>query len=113
MVHMPSHIYARVGRWEDAGLANQNAMKADTRYRAAFPRPGFYAIYMTHNAHFLAFVSMMQGRSAQSIALANDVVSGIPQDFPKDFAAIVDGYMIFRSEAWMRFGRWEEILREP
>jgi len=79
MVHMPSHIYARVGRWEDAALANQKAMEVDTRYRAAFPRPGFYAMYMAHNAHFLAYVSMMQGRSAQSIALANDVVSGIPQ----------------------------------
>ena len=113
MVHMPSHIYARVGQWDDAALANRSAMKADARYRAAFPRPGFYGMYMAHNAHFLAYVSMMQGRSAQSIALANDVVSGIPPDFLKDFAAIVDGYMIFRSEALMRFGRWEEILKEP
>jgi tetratricopeptide (TPR) repeat protein len=113
MVHMPSHIYARVGRWEDAAAANRNAMKADTRYRAAFPRPGFYGMYMGHNTHFLVFVSMMQGRSAQSIALANDVVSGIPADFIKDFTAIVDGYMIFRSEALMRFGRWDEILKEP
>ena len=113
MVHMPSHTYARVGRWQDAALANQNAMKADTRYRAAFPRPGFYAMYMAHNTHFLAYVSMMQGRSAQAIALADDVVSGIPQDFLTNYAAIVDGYMIFRSEALMRFGRWEKILKEP
>jgi tetratricopeptide (TPR) repeat protein len=70
-------------------------------------------MYMAHNAHFLAYVSMMQGRSAQSIALANDVVSGSPPDFLKDFAAIIDGFMIFRSEALMRFGRWEEILNEP
>jgi tetratricopeptide (TPR) repeat protein len=113
MVHMPSHIYARVGQWDAAAVANRNAIRVDTRYRAAFPRPGFYAYYMAHNAHFLAYVSMMQGRSAQSIALANDVVSGIPQDFLKDFADIVDGFMIFRSEALMRFGRWEEILKEP
>ncbi|HTL59870.1 MAG TPA: hypothetical protein VL361_29635, partial [Candidatus Limnocylindrales bacterium] len=103
MVHMPSHIYARIGRWEQAAAANRNAMQVDARYRAVFPRPGFYAMYMAHNAHFLAYVSMMQGRSAQSIALANDVVSGIPQDFLTNFAAIVDGYMIFRSEALMRF----------
>ena len=113
MVHMPSHIYARVGRWEEAALANRNAMKADARYRSVFPRPGFYAMYMAHNAHFLAFVSMMQGRSAESIALANQVVSGIPDDFLKDYAAIADGFMIFRSEALMRFGHWEEILKEP
>lgn len=113
MVHMPSHIYARVGQWADAAFANRNAMKADRRYRAAYPRPGFYAMYMTHNTHFLAYVCMMQGRSAESIALADQVVSGIPADFLKDYAAIADGFMIFRSEALMRFGRWEEILREP
>ena len=113
MVHMPSHIYARVGQWQDAAMANRNAMKADKRYRAAFPRPGFYAMYMAHNAHFLAFVSMMQGRSAASIALANEVLSGIPEDFRKDYAAFADGFMIFRSEALMRFGHWEEMLNEP
>ncbi len=113
MVHMPSHIYARVGLWREAATANQAAIKADQRYRAAFPRPGFYAIYMAHNTHFLAYVSMMQGRSADSIALADQVVSGIPEDFLKDYAAIADGYMIFRAEVLMRFGRWGDIFKEP
>jgi len=113
MVHMPSHIYARVGQWEKAAAANRKAMKADARYRAAFPRPGFYAMYMAHNAHFLTYVSMMQGRSAEAIALAARVVSGIPKDFLKDYAAVGDGFMIFRSEALMRFGCWEEMLNEP
>jgi len=113
MVHMPSHIYARVGLWQEAATANRVAMKADQRYRTVFPRPGFYAMYMAHNTHFLAYVSMMQGRSANSIALADQLVSGIPEDFLKDYAAIADGFMIFRAEAFMRFGRWEEILKEP
>lgn len=113
MVHMPSHIYIRVGQWEKAGTANRNAMQADMRYRAAFPRPGFYAMYMAHNTHFLAFVAMMQGRSAEAIALADRMVSGMPEDFLRDYAAIADGFMIFRAEVFMRFGRWEEILKEP
>jgi tetratricopeptide (TPR) repeat protein len=113
MVHMPSHIYARVSRWEDAAECNRQAMKADARYRAAFPRPGFYAMYMAHNTHFLAYVSMMQGRSAESIRLARQVVNGIPDDFLKDYTGIADGFMIFVSEALMRFGKWEEILAEP
>jgi tetratricopeptide (TPR) repeat protein len=113
MVHMPSHIYARVGQWEQAALANRNAMKADARYRAAFPRPGFYAMYMAHNTHFLAFVSMMQGRRTEAMALADQVVSGIPEDFRRDFTAIVDGFMIFRAEVAMRFGLWQRVLDEP
>jgi len=113
MVHMPAHIYARVGRWEDAAQSNRDAMKADLKYRAAYPRPGFYGLYMTHNAHFLAFVSMMQGRSADTIELARQMVASIPPDFRQDYAAIADGFLIFTSEALMRFGRWEEILAEP
>jgi tetratricopeptide (TPR) repeat protein len=113
MVHMPAHIYARVSRWEDAAEANRRAMKADARYRAAYPRPGFYALYMAHNAHFLTYVTMMQGRSAESIRLAREVVSGIPEDFLRDYPGIADGFMIFASEVLMRFGRWEAILAEP
>jgi tetratricopeptide (TPR) repeat protein len=113
MLHMPAHIYARVGRWEDAADSNRRAMQADVQYRAAFPRPGFYAMYMAHNAHFLGFVSMMQGRSKDAIQIARDLVASVPPDFLKDYAGIADGYMIFVSHALMRFGRWDEILAEP
>jgi len=113
MVHMPAHIFIRVGRWLDAAIASRNAMKADVRYRAAFPRPGFYGQYMAHNTHFLAFVAMMQGHSAEAISLAKQTVSEIPDDFLKDYVEIADGFMIIKSEVLMRFGRWEEILQEP
>lgn len=113
MIHMPAHIYARVSRWEDAAESNRQAMKADARYRTAFPRPGFYAMYMAHNAHFLAYVSMMQGRSADTVRLAREMVAAVPDEFLKEYAPIADGYMIFVSEALMRFGKWEEILAEP
>ena len=113
MVHMPAHIFIRVGQWEDASMASRNAMKADVRYHAAFPRPGFYGQYMAHNTHFLAFVAMMQGHSAEAISLAQQMVSEIPTDFLEDYVEIADGFMIIKSEVLMRFGRWEEILHEP
>jgi tetratricopeptide (TPR) repeat protein len=113
LVHMPSHIYARVGRWAEAAASNSAAMNADKLYRASHPRPGFYAMYMAHNEHFLAFTSMMRGRSAEALQLARGMVSSMPEDFLQEFAQIADGYMIFPSEVLMRFGRWEEILDEP
>jgi tetratricopeptide (TPR) repeat protein len=113
MVHMPSHIYARVGKWDQAATANRDAMKADTLYRSVYPRPGFYAMYMAHNAHFRAFVAMMQGQSGEALTCARAMVAGIPEEFLKNFTPIVDGYMVFVSEALMRFGRWEEVLKEP
>jgi tetratricopeptide (TPR) repeat protein len=113
LVHMPSHIYARVGRWDDAARANVRAMRADAAYRVKHPRPGFYAIYMLHNAHFYAWVAMMQGRSAEAIKYAREMVSDVPADFMEEFGPIADGYMVFVSKALMRFGKWEEVLAEP
>ncbi len=113
LVHMPSHIYARTGRWDDAAEANTRAMAADVAFRAANPNPGFYHVYMAHNRHFFAYAAMMQGRSAEALKAAREMVAGVPEDFVRDYAPIVDGYMAFVPEALMRFGRWEEILAEP
>ena len=113
LVHMPAHIYARMGRWDDAATANVHAMRADASYRAKHPRPGFYAMYMAHNAHFLAYTAMMQGRSADAIRHARQMVRDVPEDFLTEYGPIADGFMIFTSEALMRFGKWEEVLAEP
>jgi len=113
LVHMPAHTYARVDRWSDAATANRVAMEADARYRSTYPRPGLYAMYMAHNAHFLAFVAMMRGRSQEALQCARTMVSDVPDDFLKDYAPVADGYMIFVSEVLMRFGRWQEVLAEP
>lgn len=113
LIHMPSHIYVRVGRWEDATDSNARAMKADRRYRKAYPRPGFYGMYMAHNSHFMAFTAMMRGRSEEALRVARETVAGIPQDFLEEHAAVADGFMVFPAEVLMRFGRWEEILQEP
>jgi len=112
LVHMPAHIYARVGDWERAQLANERAMAVDQRYRAVYPRPGFYRVYMSHNTHFLAFVSMMRGESGSSVRLARAMIASIPDDFLKEYSAAADGFMVFVPEVLMRFGKWEELLRE-
>jgi tetratricopeptide (TPR) repeat protein len=88
-------------------------MQADRRYRAAYPRPGLYNMYMAHNAHFLAFVAMMQGRSNEALRCAHAMLAEVPEDFVKEYATIADGFMIFESEVLMRFGRWEELLAAP
>lgn len=113
LVHMPAHIYARVGRWDDSATANLRAMQADADYLARHPQPGFYAKYMAHNAHFYAYTAMMQGRSAEAIRVARQMVGDIPQDFLLRYGPEADGLMIFVSEVLMRFGRWDELLAEP
>lgn len=113
LLHMPSHIYARVGRWSDASAANVRAIRADAAYRAKHPKPGFYALYMMHNMHFLGYTSMMEGQSAESIRCARQMVNDVPADFLQSYAPAADGYMVFPSKVLMRFGKWEEVLAEP
>jgi tetratricopeptide (TPR) repeat protein len=88
-------------------------MAADRLYRTAFPRPGFYAMYMAHNAHFLAFTSMMRGRSEEAISLARQMIAEVPPEFVRDYPGVVDGFTVFPCKVLMRFGKWEELLKEP
>ena len=113
MVHMPAHIYARVGDWDSAAQSNLDAMQADAKYRAKYPRPEFYAMYMAHNQHFFSWAAMMQGRSAEAINHARIMGQAVPEEFIRDFGPVVDGYLAFVPETLMRFGKWDEILTEP
>ena len=79
LVHMPAHIYIRVGRWTDAIEANKHAVHADQTY-IADPKPnGVYPLaYYPHNHHFLAFAATMAGQSALAIEHARQVRNNIP-----------------------------------
>jgi tetratricopeptide (TPR) repeat protein len=113
LVHMPSHVYVLTGRWADASRQNVLAVQADRAYRTIAPRQGFYHVYMLHNHHMLAFAAMMQGRSKVAIQAAREVVGSVPQDYMKEEAALVDPYMGAVYDVMKRFGRWDDILREP
>ena len=112
LVHMPSHIDVRRGRWQEAIDANAKAIEADRRYTARSPKQGFYRLYMAHNHHMLAYAAMMTGQSALALRTIREMVADIPLEF---FEAnpFADGFMAMPLEVLMRFGRWDEILAEP
>lgn len=111
--HMPSHIYARVGKWPEAVESNRKAIAADEEYRRLSPRQGFYMAYMQHNQGFLSFACMMLGRSEEAIAAGRDAVTILPADWVKENAAAIDGYLAVYMDALKRFGKWDEILALP
>ena len=87
LVHMPSHIDVRRGRWQQAIIANQKAIAADKAYRQTSPNQGFYRIYMAHNHHLLAYAAMMQGQSKQATEAIQEMLAGIPEEFITHSAA--------------------------
>lgn len=113
LVHMPSHIYVRVGRYAEAADANERAIAADRAYFKRAPKPDFYNVYYVHNLHFLAYAAMMEGRYETAIAAARDLEHDIPADFLREYVAIADGLMTTPLHVMIRFGKWESILAEP
>ena len=114
LVHMPAHIYARVGRWHDAVIANQRAVEADDAYLALCRgnTQGVYPLgYVPHNHHFLWFAASMEGNGAlaKSSAAATAERTDL-QDLMRQpgFAGLQHYWMT----PWfdrVRFGRWDEI----
>lgn len=113
LVHMPAHIYSRIGRWEDAAKANEVAVEADRAYLPKSPNQGFYYVYVAHNHHFLSWASQMEGRSEAALRAAREMIAALPEAFVRDLAFFADGFMLIEIETLMRFGRWQEILAVP
>lgn len=113
LVHMPSHIFYRVGRYNDAAIANQRAADVDEAYIAACNAQGFYpALYYPHNVHFLWAASTMQGQSAVSIESARRVVANVRVEQVQAFPT-VEFFRTVPLLSLVRFGKWDEILAEP
>jgi tetratricopeptide (TPR) repeat protein len=113
LVHMPAHIYWRVGRYQDASDANVRAAAVDEAYIAQCNAQGFYpALYYPHNIHFLWAASSMQGRSAVAIDAARKVAANVHMDQIEQYPSI-EFFKTIPLLALVQFGRWDQILREP
>lgn len=113
-VHMPSHIDIRCGRWQQAVETNQQAITADQAYRKVVgPPQGFINVYVAHNRHMLAYAAMMTGQRALAVEHIRAMVADLSQDFLKEYALQVEGFVAMPLEVLVRFGRWDEILAEP
>lgn len=113
IVHMPSHIYIRVGRYLDAVKVNQTAILADEDYISQCFAQGLYPLaYYPHNIHFLWSSASLLGDSQIAIDAAKKTAEKVPLgelvtlSFLQDFAATP-------LLAYTRFGKWNEILTIP
>lgn len=113
LVHMPSHIYIRVGRYKDAVKANHSAILADEDYISQCYSQGMYPLgYYPHNIHFLWSASSLLGDSREAIEAAKKTAEKVPigemsaLPFLQDFAATP-------LLSYIRFGKWNAILTTP
>ena len=112
LVHMPAHIYMRIGDYEAAAKSNDLAAKADRAYIESIGASGIYAaLYYSHNLHFLAAARSMQGRYADAKRAAEQLENNV-RPFMKDLP-MLDAFMPTSTFLMVRFQRWDDILKTP
>jgi tetratricopeptide (TPR) repeat protein len=111
LVHMPAHIYIRLGMYHRSSERNAEAAHADERYLAGAHLTGDYGDgYYSHNLHFLWSSLMMEGRSAEAAKAATSLVSTITDEEARTNRA-KEVYLTTKLFTWIRFGQWENLLR--
>jgi tetratricopeptide (TPR) repeat protein len=110
---MPTHIYMRLGRWEEAVEHNAMAVHVDQQYLEARHPTGVYPLgYVPHNYHVMWEALNMTGRSAEALAAARTIAEKVPADVvhmipPFEYYTPVVLFTL------ARFSRWDDALAEP
>jgi tetratricopeptide (TPR) repeat protein len=113
MVHMPAHIYQRVGRHADVIRVNQLAAKADEDYIAQCRAQGLYPLaYYPHNLHFIWMGASASGQKTLAIESARKLAAAVPAQ-ALTAAPILQGFLVVPYLAMVRFSEWDAILAEP
>ncbi len=113
LVHMPSHIYIRIGRYNDAAEVNAKAAAVDAAYIEKYNIQGAYRMmYYPHNIHFFWAAATLEGRSRESLEAARDFSSKLPAEMVRQMP-MVEGFYPTYLFALVRFGKWKEILKQP
>jgi hypothetical protein len=110
LVHMPSHIYNRIGRYDDSVEWNKKAAKADEAYFATTNDRGMYsAMYYVHNLHFVWTAAMTEGRSAEALEYGRMVVDRVQLPMAREVPGI-EVFVPTLTYAQLRFGKWDDVL---
>ena len=112
LVHMPAHIYARVGDHAAAAHCNVVAAAADKAFLSETKQQGVYPLmYYSHNLHFLAYDAAMDGNFAEAkdaatrlVANVGPAVKGMP---------MLEGFLPTPMLVLVGFERWPDILKLP
>jgi len=111
LVHMPSHIYYRIGRYQDSLEANRRAVAVDEAFFAQVAPEGIYAGgYYPHNIHFLLVSAQMAGDGPTVIEAADKLSAAISDDMARAAPAFVQPIKAAPLFAHAQFSDHDTIL---
>jgi tetratricopeptide (TPR) repeat protein len=89
IVHMPSHIYYRLGMYREALQSNIDAIAIDEKYFGGSPSdPVYKGAYYPHNIHFVMVSALMGGKGEVALEAANKLDRAVPAELLKGFAGL-------------------------
>ena len=113
LVHMPTHLYIKLGQWDLAAKHNAHAVHADEQYINDRRPTGVYLMgYYPHNFHVMWYALNMLGRSQEAIKAARDIGKKVPLDVVKQVPPF-EYYSPTLLYTLVRFSKWDEVLRQP
>ena len=117
LVHMPAHIFFRLGRYHEATLANQRAIAADSAYlRAAYGRasPAYVNGYVLHNVHFLWTSAVMEGASRIATEAASRLARSVDAaSLASARSGTAQHFLALPLYTYVLFGEWAAIRAAP
>jgi tetratricopeptide (TPR) repeat protein len=112
MVHMPAHIYQRVGRHADVIRSNQLAAEADEDYITQCKAQGLYPLaYYPHNLHFIWMGATASGQKKLALESARKLANQVPHEALAT-VPILQGFLVVPDWANVRFEQWDAILAD-
>lgn len=112
LVHMPAHIYLRVGDYAAAARANEKAAAVDLAYILTYKVRGIYPMmYYSHNLHFLAVAHGMQGRYDDAKKAADDLTAHVGPHLKE--MPMLEGFALTPLLVAIRFRQWDGVLKAP
>ena len=112
LVHMPTHIHLRVGRYEEAVQRNARAVAVDREYIKKYGVTGVYPMmYYPHNIHMRWSALLSQGRRREALDAAAELEEAVPLSMVHEMP-MTEFFRVARMLTLARFGLWEEALRE-
>jgi len=113
LVHMPSHTYFRIGRWEKSLQHNIAAVAVDAAYLSKHDASPLYEFgYYTHNIHFAMTTAMMGGDRETGLAMAKL----LDEKLPAEMASAQPWMQPIKAApyyAMVQFAEAEDILALP
>jgi tetratricopeptide (TPR) repeat protein len=112
LVHMPSHIYSRVGDYVASVRVNARAVMADRKFARYKPNVGVEtSMLAVHNLHFLAYAYCMNGNFMEAKAIADTLVAQV-QPYLKEMP-MLEGFLPTPFLVLLAFECWTDLERLP